>query len=137
MLNEVFQDRPGNARFYLCPEAVLAGDVCMFGARRLPGVALEDYNAERGGTVFRFSGTYAFPIIAATTISPITGSEVLQGDTIYGHGTVDSPTNVLHISTLSKQSSGGAKAVGTYDSPTSIASGSTDTGRVRLMEATS
>ncbi len=133
MLNEVFQERPSNARFAPCPTTVVAGDLCLIGTSKLPGVALEDYNASTGGTVFRFSGTYTLTVIAATVVSPITGSEVQEGDEIYATGTVDSATGVTHTLTLSK-ATGGSK-VGTYDDPTPITSGTTETAaRVRLRE---
>jgi predicted RecA/RadA family phage recombinase len=131
MRNEIFQERASNARFALCPSSVVAGDPVFVGS--LPAVALESYDANKGGTTFRFSGTYELTVIAATVVSPITGSEVKQGDIIYATGTLDSTTNVTHTLTLSK-ATGGAK-FGTYDSPTSIASAATDTAaRVRLRE---
>ncbi len=133
MRNEVFQERASNARFEICPSTIVAGDIVLIGNSFLPAVALESYDATRGGTVFRFSGTYDLTVIAATVVSPITGSEVIQGDTIYAIGTLDATTGVTHGLTLSK-ATGGAK-VGTYDSPTPITSGTTDTSaRVRLRE---
>ena len=132
MRNEVFQERASNARFYACPSTIVGGDPVLING--LPAVALESYNATRGGAVFRFSGTFALTVIAATVVSPITGSAVLQGDDIYATGTTDSETNITHTLTLSKASGGGTK-FGTYDSPTGITSGSTDTAaRVRLRE---
>lgn len=131
MRNEVFQERASNARFALCPTSIVGGDVVLLGS--LPAVALESYNAALGGTTFRFSGTYELTVIAATAVSPVTGSEVEQGDTIYATGTYDAATNITHSLTLSK-ATGGTK-VGTYDSTTPIASGLTDTAaRVRLRE---
>lgn len=131
MLNEIFQERASNARFHHCPTTILAGDPVFIGS--LPAVALESYSAAKGGTTFRFSGTYKLTVIGATVVSPVTGSEVLQGDDIYATGTLDSATNVTHSLTLSK-ATGGDK-FGTYDSPTSIASGATSTtARVRLRE---
>jgi hypothetical protein len=133
MLNEIFQERASNARFCPCPSTVVAGDLCLIGDSKLPGVALETYNADRGGTVFRFSGTYELTVIAATVVSPVTGSAVKEGDTIYATGTTDATTGVTHSLTLSK-ATGGSK-VGTYDSPTAITSGTTSTAaRVRLRE---
>ncbi len=133
MRNEKYQDRPGNARFELCPSTVVGGDLCLIGASLLPGVALESYDPISGGCVFRFSGTYLLTVVAATDVSPLTGSAVAQGDIIYGAGTLDATTGVTHNVVLSKDSSG-AK-VGTYDSGTPITSGTTSTSApVRLRE---
>ena len=131
MLNEIRQDRAGDARFYLCPATVLGGDLVLIGA--LPGVALDSYNAKSGGTVFRIAGTFALTVIAATTVSPVAGSQVNQGDKIYATGTIDSATNCTTGLTLSKAS--GGTLVGSYDSPTAITSGTTSTtAAVKLKE---
>jgi len=134
MLNELRQDRPGNARFYLCPSTVLAGDLVLIGPD-LPGVAVDDYNPNTGGTVFRLSGTFALPVLAATTNSPLVGSTVLQGDKIYlNGGTQDGTTGITTGGTLSKQSAGGS-LVGSYDDTESITSGTTNTeAAVKLKE---
>lgn len=131
MLNEIFQDRPGDARFHKCPSGVVSGDPVLIGD--LPAVAGDNYDSVKGGTWFRFAGTYELTVIAATVVSPITGSAVKQGDTIYVTGSLDSTTNVTTSLVLSK-ATGGTK-FGTYDSPTDITSGTTDTAaRVKLRE---
>jgi len=133
MLNEIFQDRPGNARFYACPSTVVAGDPVLVGAI-LPGVALETYNATKGGAVIRLSGTYALTAIAATVVSPVTGSELKEGEWVYATGTTDATTGMMTGLTLSKASAG--VKFGTYDSPTSVASGVTSTSaRIKLPES--
>lgn len=131
MLNEIRQDRPGDARFYLCPTTVKAGDAVLIGG--LPAIAVDDYNTKTLGTTFRIAGTFALTVIAATVVSPITGSQVNQGDTIYATGTLDSATNVTTGLTLSK-ASGGTK-FGTYDSTTPLTSATTSTSAwVKLRE---
>jgi predicted RecA/RadA family phage recombinase len=131
--NEVFQERASNARFFACPASIVGGDIVLIGDSMLPAVALESYNATRGGATFRMSGTFELTVIAATVISPPTGSEIKEGDTIYATGTLDATTGVTYGLTLSK-ATGGSK-VGTYDSPTPQTSGSTSTtARVRLRE---
>ena len=130
MLNEVYQDRPGDARFFACPSTILSGDPVLVGA--LPAIALDSYNAQNGGTTFRFAGTHTFTVIAATVVSPPTGSAVLPGDKIYATGTLDAVTNITHGLTLSKAS--GGTLFGTAGS--SIASGLTDTAAlVKLQES--
>ena len=123
MLNEIRQELPANARPYPCPTTVLAGDAVLIG--KLPGVAVDSYNPNTGGTVFRLSGTFALTVIAATVVSPITGSQVNPGDLIYDTGTLDSTTNVTTALVLSKAA--GGTLFGTYDDTTPITSGTTDT----------
>jgi len=131
MLNEIRQDRPGDARFYACPATVQGGDLVLIGA--LPGVAVDDYNAANGGTTFRFAGTFALTVLAATVVSPLTGSQVNQGDKIYATGTFDATTNCTTDLTLSKAS--GGTLVGSYDDPTPILTGVTNANaRVKLKE---
>lgn len=134
MLNELRQDRSGDARFYACPSSVKAGDLCLIG--NLPGVAVDDYNSKTLGTVFRIAGTFALTVIAATVVSPITGAQLNQGDKIYATGTLDSPTNVTTGLTLSKAT--GGTVVGTYDDTNPVTSGTTSTSAaVKLRESAS
>ena len=133
MLNERFQGRASNARFCLCPSNILSGDPVLIGTEMLPAVAMDNYDSVRGGATFRFSGSYELTVIAATVVSPITGSDVKQGDLIYATGTLDSTTGVTHTLTLSKAT--GGQKFGMYDYPTAITSGQTSTtARVRLRE---
>ncbi len=122
----------GDARFYKCPSTVKAGDLVLIGA--LPGVAVDDYSSKSLGTTFRIAGTFTFTVIGGTTVSPLVGSQVNQGDVIYATGTLDSPTNCTTGLTLSKAS--GGTSVGTYDDPNPIASGVTSTtAAVKLKES--
>lgn len=131
MLNEIFQDRPGNARFFPCPSTVVSGDPVLIGG--LPAVAIDSYNARNGGTGFRFSGTFELTVIAATVVSPVTGSAVKPGDKLYATGTLDATTNVTTGLTLSKAS--GGTLFGTY-AGSGIATTVTDTAaRVKLQES--
>lgn len=130
MLNEIRNHEPANARPYRCPTTIKAGDLVLIGT--IPGVAVDDYNSNTGGTVFRLGGTYDLEVVAATVVSPLTGSALNQGDKIYGTGTLDSATNITHDITLSKAS--GGSLIGTYDDWESITSGTTGTARVKLKE---
>jgi predicted RecA/RadA family phage recombinase len=131
MLNEVYQDRPGNARFVVCPSTVLAGDAVLIGAQ--PAVAVDSYNAANGGTTFRFTGTYKLTFIAATVVSPVTGSAALPGDKVYATGTLDATTGVTTGLTLSKAS--GGTLFGSF-AGTSQTSATTDTAAlIKLKES--
>ncbi len=131
MLNERKQDRPGDARFYLCPTTVKAGDLVLIGA--LPGVAIDDYNSKTLGTGFRFAGTFALTVLAATVVSPVTGSQVNQGDKLFATGTLDVATNVTTGLTISKAS--GGTLIGSYDDTTPILTTVTNTAAlVKLKE---
>lgn len=123
MLNELRNDRPGYARYHACPSTIEAGDPVLIGGV-LPAVALESYDAAGGGATFRFAGTYELTVIAATVVSPVTGSAVKPGDKIYATGTTDGTTGVMHTLTLSKAS--GGVLFGSYDG-TGINSAATDT----------
>lgn len=132
MLNEVRNDRPANARYYACPSTIVAGDAVLIGGV-LPAVALESYDAAGGGATFRLSGTYKLTVIAATVVSPVTGSAVKPGDKIYATGTTDGATGVMHTLTLSKAS--GGVLFGSYDG-TGILTTVTDTAApVKLKES--
>lgn len=133
MVNKIFTDGYATRRFYACPSTVVSGDpVLIDGAGgAYPAVAFESYDATRGGAVFDLDGTFALTVIAATVVSPLTGSAIKEGQLIYATGTTDATTGMTTGLTLSK-ASGGMK-FGTYDSPTGINSGVTSTtARVKL-----
>ncbi len=131
MLNEIRQDRAGDAQGFKCPTSVKAGDAVLIGG--LPAIAVDDYNANTGGTTFRFAGVFSLTVIAATVVSPVTGADCLPGDTIYATGTLDSTTNVTTGLTLSK-ATGGTK-FGVFAGTTKITSGQTSTSAaVKLRE---
>lgn len=128
MLNELRNDRPAHARYCPCPSTVVAGDPVLIGGV-IPAIALESYDAAGGGATFRFTGTYRLTVIAATVVSPITGSAVKNGDKIYATGTLDATTGVITDLVLSKAT--GGVLFGTYDADGinqgGILSGATDT----------
>lgn len=131
MLNELKQDRPGDARFFKCPTTVKSGDPVLIG--KLAGVALDDYDANLGGTVFRLAGSYLLSVLAATVISPLSGSAAAQGDKIYADGgSTDATTNVTTGFTLDKNSSG--VYFGNFDQTTNLTSGTTGSVQVKLKE---
>ncbi len=106
MKNQVFTGTPTSRRFALCPTTVKAGDAVLLGT--VPAVALDDYQANTGGTTFLLSGSFTLTVVAVTVISPPSGSAVKPGDKLYyDGGTLDSTTNVTTGGTIDKNSSTG------------------------------
>ena len=122
--NQVYVDVQPTRRFALCPTTVVAGDAVFLGIE--PAVALNSYAASTGGATFHLTGSFTLTVVAATVVSPITGSTCNPGDQLYATGTLDTATNVTTGLTISK-ASGGTK-FGTLDpSGTAITSGTTST----------
>jgi predicted RecA/RadA family phage recombinase len=122
--NQVYTGTPTSRRFALCPSTVVAGDAVLIG--QIPAVALDTYSSVTLGTTFLTNGTFTLTVIAATVVSPITGSACNPGDKIYATGTLDATTNVTTGLTLSKAS--GGTLFGRLDpAGTAITSGTTDT----------
>lgn len=133
MLNEIFKGPSTENRFYACPSTIVAGDAVLIGGV-LPAIAVDNYSSVSGGTLFRLAGTFELTVIGATTVSPLSGSAVKPGEVIYGGGTTDATTGMIHTLTLSKQTDS-TVAFGTYDGE-GIDSGETDTAaRVKLLGA--
>lgn len=134
MLNELRNDRPGDANFFLCPTTVLAGDAVLIGAR--PAIALDSYSAASGGTVFRFAGTYNLTVVAATVLSPLTGTAIKQGQKIYAdtNGTLDSATNVYYGFTLDAAT--GGTLFGALDQSTALVTGTTNANTAVALKET-
>ena len=104
MKNQVYTGTPTSRRFASCPTTVKGGDAVLIGST--PAVALDDYSSLTGGTSFLFNGTFTLTVIAATVISPVTGSTENPGDQLYATGTLDSATNVTTGLTISKATGG-------------------------------
>jgi len=72
----------------------------------MPAVALDNYQANEGGTTFEMSGSYLLSVLASTAISPISGVAISFGDKIYASGgTLDSATNITTGITLTGRTS--------------------------------
>jgi hypothetical protein len=100
MTNEIYQDRPDNAEWFPCPTAVTSGMPVLIGTRS--AVALDAYDANRGGTTFRFTGTFSLTVIAQSSQSPVSGETVNPGDELFASGTFDATTNVTYNLTIDK-----------------------------------
>lgn len=100
MINEIYQDRPDNAEWFPCPAAVTSGMPVLIGTRA--AVALDAYDSNRGGTTFRFSGTFSLTVIGQSTQSPNSIQQVNPGDELFASGTYDATTNVTYNLTIDK-----------------------------------
>ncbi len=132
MKNQYYTGTNVSRRQALCPSTVLAGDPVLLGT--IPAVALDNYSATTGGTTFLCNGSFVLTVIAATVVSPVTGSAAKPGDKVYATGTLDSTTNVTTGLTISKAT--GGTLFGHIDpSYSTITSGTTDTAAVVVLEA--
>lgn len=130
MKNQIYAGTPTSTRFALCPSTIKAGDPVLIGEagdlRAIPAVALNDYSAATGGTVFYTNGTFALTVVAVSQISPAVGEAVNPGDPLFAVGTFDSTTNITHTLTIS--ATDGDQPFGNLDpSGTGISSAATDT----------
>lgn len=132
MKNQFYTGTPTSRRQVACPTAITAGMPVLVGKE--PAVALDDYQANIGGTTFLFNGSFTLTVVASTSESPIVGSAVKPGDALYATGTLDSTTNVTYNLTIDKNSSN--TPFGYLDpSANVINSGATDTAAiVRLVQ---
>jgi hypothetical protein len=126
MKNQVLLGTPTSPRFAACPITVLAGDPVLIG--KIPAVALNNYNADTGGTTFYVNGTFLLTVIGRSSESPVVTAGIKPGDNIYAVGTLDATTNVTTGLTLDANSSSGT-LFGKLDPQvgTAITAGSTDT----------
>ncbi len=132
MKNQYYTGTNVSRRFALCPTTVVAGDPVLIGT--IPAVALDSYQANTGGTTFLCNGSFVLTVIAATVVSPITGSTVNPGDKLYVTGTLDSATNITTGLTISKAT--GGTLFGHLDpSASAITSATTSTSAVVVLEA--
>jgi predicted RecA/RadA family phage recombinase len=104
MKNQYYTGTNTSRRFALCPTTVKSGDPVLIGG--IAAVAMDDYQANTGGTTFHTSGSFVLTVIAATVVSPMTGSQVNPGDKLYVTGTLDTPTNITTALVISKASGG-------------------------------
>jgi hypothetical protein len=130
MTNEVYQDRPDNAEWFPCPSGVTSGMPVLIGYR--PAVALDAYDSNRGGTTFRFTGTFSLTVTGQSQQSPNTPQQVNPGDRLYCNGTLDATTNVTYNLTIDKTR--GNIPFGSLGNDTVLASQVKTTALVKLLE---
>lgn len=91
MKNQVYTGSPTSRRFSACPTTVKAGDPVLLG--KVPAFALDDYQANEGGTTFLMGGTFTTTVVGQSG-SPLVGHQISPGDALYAEGGVlDVTTN--------------------------------------------
>jgi len=128
MKNEIYPGPSTNRRFALCPNTVLAGDAVLVGIE--PAIALNDYSAATGGTVFVFSGSFTLTVIGATVVSPQTPAALKPGAKVYVTGSLDSTTNVTTTLVISGATGGTEFGVIDPSYTGGVSSGATDTSAI-------
>lgn len=133
MKNQVYTGTPTSPRFCPCPTSIVSGQPVLIGT--MPAIALDNYQANEGGTTFYFSGTYNLSVLGSTAVSPISGTAIKVGDPVYADtdGTLDATTNVYYGFTLDANSSTGT-LFGNIDpsNGASVSSGQTEYADVKL-----
>lgn len=124
MKNQLYTGTPTSRRQVACPTTVKAGDAVLVGTE--PMFALDDYQANLGGTTFLYNGTFTATVIARSTESPVVTKAINPGDPLYAVGTLDAATNVTTGLTI--DANAGGTAFGRLD-PTGpgITAGATNT----------
>lgn len=105
MTNQALTGTPTSRRFALCPSTIVAGQPVFLGS--IPAVALDNYQANVGGTTFLIGGSFFLTVIGQTAESPQTGHQINLGDKIYGNNLATDPTtNVTTIGALDINTAG-------------------------------
>jgi predicted RecA/RadA family phage recombinase len=128
MKNQILIGTPTSPRFAPCPSTVKAGDPVLLGI--VPAVALDDYQANEGGTTFYTNGTFALTVVGTSSISPVANEKISAGQQLYAFGTLDPTTNVTTGLTINATAPPQGIAFGVLDPQypgAPVASGATDT----------
>jgi predicted RecA/RadA family phage recombinase len=105
MTNQALTGTPTSRRFALCPSTIVAGQPVLLGS--IPAVALDNYQANVGGTTFLIGGTFNLTVIGQSAESPTSGHQINLGDKIYANTvSTDPTTNVVIIGALDANTSG-------------------------------
>jgi predicted RecA/RadA family phage recombinase len=104
--NQVLTGTPTSRRFCVCPSSIVSGQPVLIGGI-LAAVALDNYQANEGGTTFLFGGTFNLPVYGLSVLSPPTGAAIAPGARVYADGgTTDATTGVLYNFSLDANSGG-------------------------------
>lgn len=106
MVNQVLTGTPTSRRFCFCPSSIVSGQPVLIGGK-LAAVALDNYQANEGGTTFLFGGTFNLPVYGQSVLSPPTGAAIPPGGAVYADGgTTDATTGVLYNFSLDANAGG-------------------------------
>lgn len=114
MVNQVFTGTPTGRRFALCPPSIVSGQAVLIGGV-LPAVAMDNYQANTGGTTFLLNGSFNLPVYGETG-SPPTNAPILPGAIVYAENqTTDPVTGIAYNFILTAFSGTGSVKFGHID----------------------
>lgn len=114
MINEVYSGTPTGRRFAACPPSIVAGQAVLIGGV-IPAVAMDNYQANTGGTTFHLNGTFNLPVYGQSG-SPLTGHAIPPGGQLYAeNGTTDPVTGIEYNFILTAYSGTGSVLFGYVD----------------------
>jgi hypothetical protein len=114
MVNQVLTGTPTSRRFALCPSFIVAGQPVLIGGA-IPAVALDNYQANTGGTTFLLGGSFNLPVYGQTG-SPLTNAPIAPGANLYAeNATTDPVTGVAYNFILTAYSGTGSVLFGHLD----------------------
>jgi hypothetical protein len=96
--NQFYTGTPTSRRQINCPSSILSGAPLLAGS--IPCVALDNYQANIGGTTVLIGGSFTLTVVGESSESPGYGLQINPGDKIYARGTYDATTNVTYNLTL-------------------------------------
>jgi hypothetical protein len=96
--NQFYTGTPTSRRQINCPSSIVSGEPLLVG--KLPCVALDNYQANIGGTTVLLGGSFTLTVVGESSESPGYGLQINPGDYIYARGTYDATTNVTYNLTL-------------------------------------
>ena len=131
-INQIYTGTPTSRRQPIaCPTTVKSGDAVLIG--NVPAVALDDYQANIGGTTFEFGGSFNLTVIGQSG-SPLTSHGIKPGDKVYAEGgSYDSATNFTTGFTLNGDSTNGVFFGYLDPSSPAVTSGATLTSATVLL----
>ena len=114
MVNQVFTGTPTSRRFALCPSSIVAGQPVLIG-NNIPAVALDNWQANTGGTTFLLTGSFNLPVYGESG-SPLTPGAIAPGGKVYAENqTIDPVTGISYNFILTAYSGTGSVLFGYVD----------------------
>ena len=114
MVNQTFTGTPTSRRFALCPASIVAGQPVLIG-NNIPAVALDNYQANTGGTTFLTTGSFNLPVYGEGS-SPLSGLAIVPGGAVYAQNqTNDAVTGISYNFILTGYSGTGSVLFGYVD----------------------